>query len=384
MSDNRASVRWEISHGGEGEDQSLIIRASALGHPCMWELIASGQGIDPGTLPKNMARAFQEGHDAEPLIIRDLEEKYGFIFHSRQHEGKLHLVDNIYVMYHPDGVGIVRGWFLRQYCHIQIQPVDHETGMKAVFEIKNLSNSLWWDAVKKGVEETITEYPWQLSAMMQGEGLPGLWICRNKGLPPDKETGVKPYCEHEGKLHFQFVDMPFITHDEMVEKALLIKEGVLGEDLRTSDRPCDTPNHFPCRFLAVRPEPEPGQGRDGEEVGGEGMGASGVLHVSGEDAKVLDEDIRQYLFLKGQAKENKERQDAIRDRIIETGTRLLGRTPEEIQTDKWRVPVKPSYSSGYEWDKMSPELKRAVEKYKKKGKVTGHHVRDIERLDLGD
>lgn len=343
--DNRPSVYWE--------GDLLIIRASAIGHPCLWELIAAGQGYEPLGLPAGIRRAFQEGHDAEPLIIEELEKpERGFVFETKQVEGELLLPGNIAIRYHPDGIGYV--------------PLIFDPTQKFVFEIKNLSHDVYMKAFRAGnVGATFEEYNSQLSVMMLAEHLPAIWIARNKGYPPDKETGIKPFCSREGEIFVQDpIYEPIIPFEQIAEKAQLIKEGVLGEDLLTTDRECDSPEHFPCRYLHIRPEPEEGSLED----------SNNIWWPAEDEQEELDSLVRDMLTFKGQADEAKKRYEAIRDTLMEK----IPEGVERVVTDQFVIPILQASSNTINWAAMSPELKKVIEKYRTKtpGK---RYTRDITR-----
>lgn len=340
LQDNRPSVYWE--------GNNLIIRASSIGHPCLFELIAIGQGEQTTGLSSNMYRAFGEGHAAEPLIIEELKEKHGVRFLSTQDEGELILPNQTFIRYHPDGIVF---WEKLMW----------------VAEIKNLSHDLWTKAVRNNnVGSVISEYPWQLSVMMHAERLPGVWIARNKGYPPDRKTGEKPFCEEQGKLFIQKVEAPPISLDEIKEKAEKVREGVLGEDVLESDRQCDTPNHFPCRFLYLRPEREE-----------ENMEDERILELSDEEyTEEFNDLVKQYLTFKGQHDETKKRYEAVRDQIVE----FAGSNVKKVITDKWIVPILQSSSSRIAFEDMPDELRKEVEKYQVK-KQGSRYVKGIKRRD---
>jgi len=90
----------------------------------------------------------------------------------------------------------------------------------------------------------------------------------------------------------------------------------------------------------------------------------------------VDEDAKEWTYLKGQIDEMKDRMEAARDRLV-------ARAPDgvkAIQTSKWRVPVRDSHATGYNWDKVPAELRDQLQAYKKSG-TTGRHIRDLKRLD---
>lgn len=345
MGDNRPPVYIE--------GDNLIIRASAIGHPCLWELIAAGQGEPMAPVPNVLRRAFDEGNLLEPVIIRRLERDYGFRFESHQSEGELWLGKGVAVRYHSDGVARVQtdAWHLSD---------------RMVVEVKALSDALWQIARRHTVGGVMDEYNWQLSVMMEGEGLPGLWVAYNKGLPPD-ENGNRPDCPDAGKLLIQTVTDTPVSMTEIQLKASLIMEGVYGEPIISSDRECDTPDHWPCRYLSIRPEPEGGSPR------------REVLIPSDEEKAEFDRLVTEYKTFKGQYDEAKQRYEAARDGI----TRMAG-TAGFIQTDKFYIPVYQGTAGGnIAWSEVPKELLDKLEAYRKpKRKGTKYLMsKTIKRLD---
>jgi hypothetical protein len=164
------------------------------------------------------------------------------------------------------------------------------------------------------------EYPWQLSVMMHDTGLPGLWGAYNKGTPPINEMGDRELCVDEGKLYVQRVPTPPIPLSAIVAKAMQIRELVQGSDVVESGRPCDDPSHYPCRYLALRPEPEE---------------TSAVLEVSGEEAAPLDSLAREYLTYKGMVDEATARLDNAKKELIAQA----GDGVSKIVTDRFVIPV---------------------------------------------
>lgn len=332
------------------EDELLVIRASAIGGGCLWELVACGQGYAPNNYPANIRRAFDEGNRLEPVILERLEKEHGFKFESKQVEGELILGDGVVVRYHPDGIA---SWSASATGNFTYD---------WVVEAKALSHDVWVKAAKHGVANVFDEYPWQLSVMMHGEMKPGVWAAYNKGYAPD-ENGVKRECEDQGKLLLQPNLKPLYSLEEIREKAFKIKELVEGEDILESGRPCDSPNHWPCLYLHLRPEEE-----------GDRMDNSIGMEV---DEQVLDQLVKEYVGFKGAADEAKKRADVVRDEIIE----LAGGVKGVIVTDKWVVPVYEGHGARrLDWAGMDAEFKAKVEEYQMPGK-SYLYLRDIKRRD---
>lgn len=354
--DNRPAVYYD-------PDGTLVIRASAIGGSCMWELIAAGQGHEPGTLPSNIRRAFREGHELEGVALAHIQQHRGVTVHSAQREGSLVLAPGVICRYHPDGLGTWRKPHLDPNEHIMCD---------GVIEVKWLGDSLWQKAARHGVESTIAEYKWQASVMMMGEGrrkltswVPLLWVVGNKGLPPDPETGERPPCEDEGKIFTQTVDTPFISMSELSMRALDIQEGVEGEDILESGRPCDDPSHFPCRYLHLRPQSDP---EDGTESSGSDDKGRKRIHVDDGEQARIDEIARAYLYHKGQADEHEQRRDALKAELLEL-------CPEKAtyETDRFTIPVIVQPGKEYvDWKGMPEDvksrLKEELSKYTKRGR----------------
>lgn len=365
LGDNRPSVYWEEIDG----EVFLIIRASAIGHPCLWELTAQGQGHDQGNLPAFMRRAFRKGQELEPVVIQALKDEYGYLEQSAQIEGHLILPENIMIRYHPDGIGL-----------FEKAPYDY-IGM-CVVEIKALRHESYDKAAQGHVGDIVEEYPWQLSVMMHGERLPAMWVAVDKGHPPDPETGIKPVVEGEGRIYMDPITTPPISLADITLKALKIKELVLGEDVLTADWGCTSPDHFPCRYLHLRPEPEDEGGGGASEQGGRDVGdtpskQSVVQMDSGsDDGKEMDQLVRDWLLHHGHAKESKDRADALAEEILQRA----GAETTKILTDKFMVPISQNSYTSIQWDQMPPELKEQFQAYIEK-KKTKRFLRNVKGLE---
>lgn len=334
MGDDRPPVYWE--------DETLIIRASAIGGSCLWELIAHGQDYPASSYPPNILRAFSEGNTLEPVVIKKLEDEYGFVFLEKQVEGELILGDNVAVRYHPDGI-------VDMSSAVWEEPTATIGNDVWVVEVKALSNDVYQKAVKYGVASTFDEYPWQLSVMMIGQQMPGVWAVYNKGYPPD-EHGVKKECEDQGKIYLEPHVIPPISLEVIRARAEAIRQGVMGEDILEAGRKCDDPDHWPCLFLHLRPEVE-------EKV-------SINSSIDPDDFHEIDQLAREYAFNKGQYDENEMRYQTARDKLVELAG---GRT--RLVTDKYQVNIIENKGRDvYDWEAMPRELKEQLEQYKKPGK----------------
>lgn len=350
MSDNRPPVYYE--------DDVLIIRASAIGSSCLWELVAAGQGYAMADAPANIQRAWEEGHRLEPIINNMLEQE-GYVITGSQEEGHLDITDKLRIRYHPDG-------FTRL----------PSTGELVILEDKTMSNDSWQRAARGSVGDIFVEYNWQISVMMWANCvdrfsanpgdwfMPALWVAYNKGNSDGSE------CLDEGRLLYQTVLLPPVSYEDIKNKALQIKELVDGPDILESTLQCN-PEHFPCRYLHIRPEPEPvtTQTIDGKK-------AKTVKRIEPEQEDEVDFLIRDYVKHKGMAEEAKEKQEEAKALLIE-----MAEGNDFIETSQWRVPViEGTGNASYDWASMPEELKKELAKYRKPG-VKYKYLKGVKRLD---
>lgn len=284
--DDRPPAYWE--------GDTLIIRCSAFGG-CIWELIASAQEYPPGSFPQVLVKAFQEGKEAEPLVLRELEQN-GFALEGLQEEEHLRVAPNALIRFHPDAKG-----------SSPFYDGQH------VIEVKAFGKDLFERAQRHGVQSTIPEYSWQLSIMMIRYNLPGLWVVHNKAYG-------EPRFED---LLIQRIPEPLIPRHAILTRAATIMEGIEDDVL---DRPCDDPKHWPCRYLHLRPEPE-------------GNGVDTVLDMSAlpDDVQAeYDRLAKEYAYLKGQEDEIKKRRDDKKKELL-----ALAGNFRRIKSDKFVTAIIP-------------------------------------------
>lgn len=324
MGDDRPPVYYE--------GDVLIIRASAIGSTCMWELVAAGQGMPLSDVPTALQAAFDEGHRLEPIINQMLDDM-GYRITGEQVEGELVITPTLKIRYHPDGY------------------IDHginEPGPFRILEDKTMANDSWQKAAKGSVGDIFAEYNWQLSVMMwanyDGAPMPALWVGYNKGNSDGSE------CLDQGRLLFQKVDVPPIDITELRAKALMIQSLVEGDPIMDSPLTCDY-THYPCRFLAFRPENE-----SKVDVGN----VPENVEVPEDKREEVDNLVRQYLHNKGIVDEAKQKQDEARDALL-----ALAGPNKKLLTDRWIIPVITSSNSTYDWASVPEPLKKELAKYKK-------------------
>jgi hypothetical protein len=362
VGDNRPPVYWEEDKNGQ---QWLIIRASAIGTTCLWDLAAAGQGYEPAPLPDVLVRAFREGHELEPVVLAKMENE-GWQVGNRQREGELELPGHIKIRYHPDGVG----W-------IKTDRALFSTDIH-IIEVKALSHDLWLRAARTSVGEVMAEYKWQISVMMHNENLSGMWVAYNKGTPPINDMGDRELCADEGKLIYEHVAVPPVSYSDIVERAFQVKQLVEGQDILESGRPCDDPQHWPCRYYLIRPAVED-SGDGGEAVRKTKTGTvRRTLTVDQARDGEVDRLVREYLHAKGIIDEAQSQFDRAKEALLEIGT---GYTL--IETGQWSIPIVSGSSSSTDWGSMPDEdrkeLKRLLGEYSKKSEY--RYIRSIKRRD---
>lgn len=346
--DNRPPVYYErLSSSASPMDsvQRLVIRASAIGGKCLWELAAAGQGLEPGPLPENLARAFAEGHMYEPVILQRLRDMgWGLVDDEAQSEANLEVLPDLIVRSHPDGLG-------------EAPLRDVHWGQLYIVEAKALADSSYDEAVRHGVG-SIFDYDWQASVQMHTRELPLVWVIFNKD--DIKKRGKS---ESEARIHIEYCEAPPVSLSDIRAKALAIREVVEGDDILSAGRPCDDPGHFPCLYLHLRPESEDADGQQQQ----------GFLDVPEADRSRVDQLIKEYVRHKGQADESKARADAARDELLG----LVGEHAGLI-TDEWIAPVVRQSTSSTDWSRLPIEVKQAVDAAKVK-KPKKPFFRDIKR-----
>lgn len=233
--DNRPSVYIE--------NGITVIRASALGG-CLWELVAEGQGLEPGELPDVLTRAFIAGHDLEPVVLGRMARE-GWDVGGEQVEGELKINDRVVVRFHPDGIGT--------------PPASsfHASSMRVV-EIKCLNDQNWNTCLLHGARTFKEGYAWQLSVMMYALDLPATWVYYNKrrldpkvyneALKPGVEETEEMLSQGKGLIAYDHIATPPIPLLAIARKAEEVDRLVRGPDILTTDLACDTVNEFACRY----------------------------------------------------------------------------------------------------------------------------------------
>jgi len=332
--DDRPNVYWDKTSPEPNVD-CLIIRASAIGHSCLYELIAAGQGFIATAFPDMILAAFDAGVEGEPVVIQMLRD-LGWEFDESgfQEEGHLVVGPQTYIRFHPDGRAVPK---TKEELH--------------VVEVKVFSEAVFRQARSHGVASTFAEYAWQLSSMMITNNMPGVWVYAQK----DKDGVVRP----DAPLGMEFVSKPPVPYVDLIAKAAAIRTGVEGKDLDMSPRPCDDPNHWPCRYLYLRPEPE-------EEV------IEAIPAIDEEEFESLISRYQAYAREVKVAKEADEARARLRDDYV-----LRWGSHRKLRSAKKLVTVVPGKSVSYDFDKMRKDGVD-LDKYKKVRETPYITVKDLD------
>lgn len=311
------------------ENGLLVVRASALGS-CLWELIATAQGLEPQPWPQNILRAFDEGHDREQPTLDRLESEGWRLDKSwAQREVDVRVGGNRVVRVHPDSAGF---------------PPSQPTTQYGI-EVKWLHNSSWSAWRRHGKAAANTQQKWQFSCEMAATRLPLVVVVGNKGETPD-ENGVRPPCPHEGELHFEFYDEPPFSLGDIIKRVKELHDAATSGHIVASERPCDTPSQYPCRFIHLRPEPE----------------HQGVA-VPEADAEEFERWASAYERHARLEKEHKSGREEARDQL----TKLAGKA-DDLFTNRWAVHLSRGESTTTNWKQLCADNgidEEVIDKYRK-------------------
>ena len=128
----------------------VIYRASAIGG-CERALLAAARQMEAKPPTDRMQAIFDEGHEAEPQILKQWDEMGGEVeWGTEQTRLELTVIDD------EDVKVIVRG---------HVDALTNAGGTQGILECKKFRDSTWKDWLNKGVEVHQT-YPWQVAALM--------------------------------------------------------------------------------------------------------------------------------------------------------------------------------------------------------------------------
>lgn len=195
MSDNRNSVYFE--------NGKYIYRISAFGS-CDKALLAARIGMQPAPPPKVLAKAYQEGHDAEEEILMMTADQTGWDIHAHQREVQFVTGPRTLARGHIDGLA---------------EEDDH----LVVIDAKNLSDKAFNDWMRNGVENFRIGYKYGIQAYGYMLGLDAeafAWAIRNKETD---EVVVQKFWKNEIEDLFDLNPTYFITRTSHIEK--MAKDG---------------------------------------------------------------------------------------------------------------------------------------------------------------
>lgn len=256
-SDTMAQDKPSVHYEGD----TLVIRASALGN-CLGNLFRSGHGETPMPPPDWMQEKFDQGHEAEPIILDwvrgrswgvfddfELEERFGEL-HNGQARIEIPCGSGLVVRQHFDGFAR-EGGTGREFC---LEAKAWTAGTLKSFEAKV-------EFVKAGEGENTYESSvivpssmrssyigYQISCAILGSKMPVLLVV---GVKTEESKG-KPPEEVEIEDFFTYVvEEPPFSRGEVMSRAMRVRE-VLNEG---KPPPCDI-RQFPCGYWQEHDETE--------------------------------------------------------------------------------------------------------------------------------
>ena len=229
----------------------LVIRASALGG-CIGNLVRQGLGQTPEPPPDFMQAKFDEGHDAEPIILDwvrgrnyglfddfELEDKYGEL-HDGQARIEIKAGSKLVIRQHYDG-----------FCR-------DSSGAEYALEAK-----AWTEGTRESFEKKVrfkgdtsviepssmrsSYIAMQISCAIIGSKMPVLLVVGQKAKQDDDYDGP---VEIEDYFTYVIEEPPF-KRSEVLARAMLVEQGI--EDGKPP--PCDV-RQYPCGFWSEHDEDE--------------------------------------------------------------------------------------------------------------------------------
>jgi hypothetical protein len=193
-------------------DGTIQYRASGLAN-CTKALVAARLGYEPLSPPEGMAARFREGHDHEPLIVRNLEE-IGYKVYGREASVELVVTSRIKVTGHIDGVAYFQ-----------------HSSEGAILEMKTQSQDAWDEFERRGWESGFfPKYKLQVSVYMNAMMLPLLLVRKNRNT---------------GEVKTESVVKPFYTRLEIKQKVLAIEAAARAAMEPPAE--CDA-RMYPCPY----------------------------------------------------------------------------------------------------------------------------------------
>ena len=230
LGDNRPPRYIEVSEDGT---ETVVYRASAIGSPCLREMVAWARGEYPEPLPDRMAVIFGEGTLMEPVIREMYENQTGneVINNDGLAEVFIGKKDGrrIVVRGSTDGDVIIDG-------------DGYNAGL---WECKKVRESQWEDFLRKGVEFH-HNYPWQLAVYMLGREVDFAHFVGGKLVR----------VEHEGEGSYSYIDEVYthiitglpIPYKAIRDKVLKIEQ-VIAEGFGPMEVECTV--KYPCPFYKL-------------------------------------------------------------------------------------------------------------------------------------
>lgn len=326
LGDNRPPRYIEV---GEDGTETVVYRASAIGSPCLREMVAWARGEYPEPLPDRMAIIFGEGTLMEPVIREMYENQTGNEVINNDGLAEVFIGKKngrrIIVRGSTDGDVIV----------------DSESGV-GLWECKKVRESQWEDFLRKGVEFH-HNYPWQLAVYMLGREVDFAHFVGGKLLRDN--DGVEEY-SYISEVYTHTITGPPIPYKAIRDKVLKIEQ-VIAEGFGPMEVECTV--KYPCPFYKLHDpdEEEP----DVIELGPEFRVLLAEYKQVSDTASQLTKDSR----AAGEAKKKVMAKllDALKEAGIDEGELFKGSgfTLKKVTRNTKGYEVKPSTSVYYTVEK---------------------------------
>lgn len=324
MVDNRPSVYLE--------DGVAIYRASALGHQCPTQLVAARLGYSPAPVPAWLQTRYDEGTEAEPIIIERLRRELGWEVTGDGDDNQLELEIPVgasaKIRLHPDGLARIPDQKVSDF----------------VLEVKAFGDDYWERFVREGVEG-FPGYAVQTSLEMAATGRPCLFVVAHKpGRMEDKTLNPDEYWECEYTI--RAIEKPLVAIGDIKKKVIAVEMAA-----KRGEIPKCAGVSFPCAYPQLHED---------ETAGGEDdVTPDPILDAA---AAYLDECRRTK-----KAWEDNER--AARERVMEV---LAGRG--EVRTERFEVRLGSSERATFDKKSFEASYPDLAKRFTKKAPV--------ERLDV--
>ena len=312
------------------EGDTSIYRCSSVGHACITALVAARTGLTPIPPPSWLQDRFDEGTDAEPIVLERLAMYDGWTLNAEgaQEEHHLEVMSKVLIRMHLDGRGVPAG-----------------TDREHVVEVKAFGKDYWEQFCSRGLK-SFEGYAWQTSIQMYATGLPLAFVVVRK---PDKsEDGTVDRAGFwDAEIKVEFVDEPIVPLGVIKKK--VIKAEMLA---RKGELPMCVGDRFPCDFPFLHEAKE----REVDELGE----VEALINAAADHLAQCRESKKHW--------EDKEK--VARERLLEV---LGGR--EKVVTKRFDVQVVKQTRTSVDGKLLEAEFPEVAEKVKRETVVESLRVK---------